>query len=688
MTTACSCEIAGCPPQAGHVTVCYACGFIVGRVAIGQVGAGRHNQTASGSVDVVQRFASREGRSVSASIFWAAFAAALLGCAAIGVGTPAEAQQQRLGQAGRQQQAQATPRVLPRHQSSPLVAVVSLGSQRVTIYDRSGPIATSPISSGRRGHESPQGIFSIIEKKEEHFSNLYDDAEMPWMQRLTWSGVAFHAGALPGYPASKGCIRLPHHFAEQWFSMTRINTRVVIAANDTVPAAITHARLPQPHMAAREGEGVKPQANEPAATGEPSTPRAAPAFRREDGSSETPMMLGGRLPRPEPAPATEAATPQRAVVTPMEAAQARKTASAQAAAAAVKAADQGRVAVRTRLAEAQKADRAAKQAEAQQKQAEGRSAQLARAIAAARTDDSRKALEAQKAKLDEDVTRLAKAAADARALAVQRTAEHKEAADAIKALDQARTAAQAEAKDAARLTEPISVFVSRETGRVYVRQNREPVMEMPVRIERPDEPIGTHVFTAMDANDGGARVKWQVVSVTSASPAAVVPPPTPGEKGRGRSQPRAPLIDARTEGTAALERITLPKEVLDRVAPYVHVGSSFIVSDLGPSFETGQATDFIVQTKGEEEARESVRRIIEEKKVEKAMERRERDGWPEERGSRRQRAGDDGIRWTEAGSSRRNSGRDRGQQWGGGSWGGNSGNWRPSRGSGNWPWGD
>lgn len=87
---------------------------------------------------------------------------------------------------------------------SPLVAVVSLKSQRISVFDRTGEIASSPVSSGRKGYETPRGIFSVLERKEEHFSNLYDDAPMPFMQRLTWSGVALHAGHLPGYPASHG----------------------------------------------------------------------------------------------------------------------------------------------------------------------------------------------------------------------------------------------------------------------------------------------------------------------------------------------------------------------------------------------------------------------------------------------------------------------------------------------------
>ena len=93
------------------------------------------------------------------------------------------------------------------------MAVVSLRDQRITIYDSKGWILRAPVSSGQKGRETPSGIFSILQKNAEHYSNLYDDAYMPHMQRLTWTGIALHGGALPGHPASHGCVRLPFDFA-------------------------------------------------------------------------------------------------------------------------------------------------------------------------------------------------------------------------------------------------------------------------------------------------------------------------------------------------------------------------------------------------------------------------------------------------------------------------------------------
>src|SRR5207244_12835456 len=103
----------------------------------------------------------------------------------------------------------------------------------------------APLSSGPKGHETPAGIFSVIEKDEDHHSNLYDDAWMPHMHRITWSGVALHGGPLPGYPASHGCIRLPYDFARRLFGITRMGMRVIVAPSDAAPVDILHPALTQ-----------------------------------------------------------------------------------------------------------------------------------------------------------------------------------------------------------------------------------------------------------------------------------------------------------------------------------------------------------------------------------------------------------------------------------------------------------
>ena len=111
-----------------------------------------------------------------------------------------------------------------------LFLVVDLSKQRALLYDNGVPIAASTISTGRRGRETPTGFFTVLQKKVVHRSRTYDDAPMPYMQRLTWKGVALHAGRVPGHPASHGCIRLPNGFAKRLYAVTRLGTPVMITA--------------------------------------------------------------------------------------------------------------------------------------------------------------------------------------------------------------------------------------------------------------------------------------------------------------------------------------------------------------------------------------------------------------------------------------------------------------------------
>jgi len=106
--------------------------------------------------------------------------------------------------------------------------VVSLAEQRAYVYRNGVQVAESEASTGKEGHETPTGVFTILEKQRYHRSSRYDDAPMPYMQRLTWYGVALHGGPLPGYAASHGCIRLPLAFARKLFGMTTVGTKVVV----------------------------------------------------------------------------------------------------------------------------------------------------------------------------------------------------------------------------------------------------------------------------------------------------------------------------------------------------------------------------------------------------------------------------------------------------------------------------
>lgn len=119
----------------------------------------------------------------------------------------------------------------------PLLMIVSLATQRATLYRNGVPIAITTVSTGKPGHETPTGVFTILERDAEHYSSLYDNAPMPYMQRLTWGGVALHGGVLPGHPASHGCIRLPQDFARLLYGITRLGMTVIVTDAAAVPRA-------------------------------------------------------------------------------------------------------------------------------------------------------------------------------------------------------------------------------------------------------------------------------------------------------------------------------------------------------------------------------------------------------------------------------------------------------------------
>jgi hypothetical protein len=124
--------------------------------------------------------------------------------------------------------------------SGPVTVVVSLPEQMAYVYRGENLIGRSTVSSGKPGHDTPPGVYEILEKRKVHHSNKYNDAPMPFMQRLTWDGVALHAGHNPGYPASHGCVRLPREFAEALFEVTERGGRVIVADETNFGEAVLH----------------------------------------------------------------------------------------------------------------------------------------------------------------------------------------------------------------------------------------------------------------------------------------------------------------------------------------------------------------------------------------------------------------------------------------------------------------
>jgi hypothetical protein len=410
-------------------------------------------------------------------------------------------------------QAQAKPErtteaAAPRNAGEPIMAIVSIKSQKVTFYDADGWILRAPVSSGTTGRETPAGVFSVVQKDKDHHSSLYDDAWMPNMLRITWNGIALHGGPLPGYAASHGCVRMPFGFAEKLFDKVPIGTRVIISPNDAEPVEISDPALFVP-----KSEAVA------------AAPARAEALARE---ADEATKLAQQT-KTAAALAMKEAGPRAATLRKLELAKTRADAALGAAEKAVAAA---------------KTDKAKTRAEGQQQKAAAKVEELQTQVDAAKADP--------KSKLD-----VAAAAQDAAKAAETKRAE------AVKAAGDAKLA-----------LEPVSVFISRATQKLYVRRNThkripdggemfDSTIEVPVTIRDPDKPLGTHVFTAMARSDGGLR--WTAVT-----------------------------IDGGDGAKDALDRITIPQDVLDRIAPTAVPRSSLIISDEPLHKETNYRTEFIV----------------------------------------------------------------------------------------------
>jgi L,D-transpeptidase catalytic domain len=321
----------------------------------------------------------------------------------------------------------------------PLQVIVSIADQRASLYDNGALIARSSVSTGTPGHPTPLGVFSVIDKQRWHRSNLYSAAPMPYMQRITWSGVALHAGVVPGHPASHGCIRLKNAFAIQLWHLTKRGTRVIIVHDDVQPVAIAN-----PHLFEPKAVPGSPELSAGAVTGD-STPTVsatqAPLMSNAEAQGATNIQIRNSPPA--------GVAPQKVV--------------------------------------------------------------------------------------------------------------------------------------------PISIFVSRKSSTLLVRQGFKPLFDAPVNIQNPEEPLGTHVFTAMAFENEGAAARWTVVSMPEESPRMS----TRKSAGFTEATPPVPLPD---KANTALDRVEIPPDVVERISELLTPGSSLVISDYGLSRETGKATDFIVVT--------------------------------------------------------------------------------------------
>ena len=331
----------------------------------------------------------------------------------------------------------------------PLQIIISIADQRISVYDNGALIARSSVSTGVQGHPTPLGVFSVISKERWHRSNIYSAAPMPYMQRITWSGIALHAGVLPGHPASHGCIRMTNDFAIRLWHLTKRGTRVIIAHEDVRPVEIANSHL---FVAKTKATPASPESQSATVAGNSITTVAvahAPLMTKE---VETQEATNHQIPGSPP----HGVAPQKVV--------------------------------------------------------------------------------------------------------------------------------------------PISIFLSRKLGRLFVRRGFTPLFDGPVKIKNPEKPLGTHVLTAMEFQNEGASIGWTVVSMPQESLRTSV-----GSNSKRQGPLEGAVETARPEplpdsAGAALDRIEMPQDVVGQISELLTPGSSLIISDYGISAETGEDTDFIVVT--------------------------------------------------------------------------------------------
>ncbi|QQO12055.1 L,D-transpeptidase family protein [Bradyrhizobium diazoefficiens] len=493
---------------------------------------------------------------------------------------------QKHGTSGKKKEAVAEKEAGTKPQG-PLVVVVSINRQKVTIYDGNGLFAESPVSTGMKGHSTPMGVFSVIQKHKFHHSNIYSGAPMPYMQRITWSGVAMHAGVLPGYPASHGCIRMPMAFAVKMWNWTRMGARVIVSPGQMSPQNFSHPLLASVRVPPQPAASLEPQTN----VGDKADRGAAGTKAAEAKPAEIkPAKIEPAEIEPAETKPVETKTASADRVLELRSSVGHTvmsdvtTGNAPVLEEATAPADKAEATSETKTAEASEAAKPQSEDGAKAANAEAKS-EAARAEPA-KTDT------VEAAKKPEAPTTTAAPAPDAR-----------------KDESSAAEPAPAAKPEAPRRAGQIAVFISRKDSKLYVRQNFAPLFEMPVTIAASDRPLGTHVFTAEADKTDPNVLHWSVVSLPVSVRAAAreddgrvsrrqrgaVVIPVAARPMTAKPVTAKPVVtpDSPTE---ALDRIAIPADTMAKINEMLTSGSSIIVSDQGINQgETGEGTDFIVR---------------------------------------------------------------------------------------------
>lgn len=437
----------------------------------------------------------------------------------------------------------------------PLVIVVSIDRQKVTVYDTNGVFAESPVSTGMKGHSTPMGVFSVIQKHKFHHSNIYSGAPMPYMQRITWSGIAMHAGVLPGYPASHGCIRMPPAFAVKMWNWTRMGARVIVSPGQMSPQNFSHPLLASVRVPPQPAASLEPQTNVNGKA-DKGAADATEAKRTETktASAEGVLELRSSVGHTVISDMTTGNAPVRVdAAAPADNAEA-KAETAEASDAAKPQPEEG-----------------AKPTNAEAKPIDG-------------ADDTDDKVEAADLAKKPDATTLTATTP---------------APDTKKEDSRLAEPAPAAKPEAPKRAGQIAVLISRKDSKLYVRQNFAPLFEAPITIATSDRPLGTHVFTAqVDKTDANA-LHWSVVSLPVTARSAAREDDsrvTHRQRGAAVIPIAAKPVVTPDSPAEALDRLVIPPDTLAKMNEMLTSGGSIIVSDQGINQgETGEGTDFIVR---------------------------------------------------------------------------------------------
>ncbi len=422
---------------------------------------------------------------------------------------------------------------------TPLQVVISIPGQSLKVFQGTKVIASSRISSGKAGHRTPTGVFSIIQKNRVHHSNIYNNAPMPNMQRITWSGIAMHAGRVPGYPASHGCIRLPYSFSKKLFRTTRMGAHVIVQNGRSTPRNISHSLLFQP------------------------IPEALFAEVKLDNKQDNWSSLAKTV--------TLVSSDHT----------------------------ESRVALNSELfqlssAKIEKDKRVAKTHALFSAVKQGRSESPLRIFITRRTERERvreiqKMLNEFGYELGEPNGYFGKKTKNA-----LYTLQDEENMDTVNG----RITPETE-----QYLRDITGYHLKGNGHLYIRQDFKQLFDTPIHIEDSKKALGTHIFTAQNFSKDDDLVKWVSLTVKDKGKRKTkrIRVRKKGRRGRRSRGYRyiTKVIPGKRLGTAkeALDRIVIKPEIRTYISRILTPGTSLTVSHHGYSNETGKGTDFVVKVR-------------------------------------------------------------------------------------------